>query len=557
LPPARQKTEDSWLEALTGGTREIVVLLSSTAARVFINEAAQDIFGYSAQELIAVPAERLVHPEERAELRAALMALMKDGGRRTTTLRAKHRLGHFFALEVTASNYLGDPTVGMIVLHARPVEGATSRQSAKLSTRAIFHKRVEMALEAARKDTEQHFGVMTIEIEQYKRVLGTYGERAAEQLTSAVWQGLSLMLGSDDLLLRLAGGEFALLLPEVATPQQARRAADMTRKAGEVRVDLDEGETVSATVSAGIATSKRGYSRAEELVRDATAAMNRSRSSRSARVFHTMMRVEDTKYLALATGMKAGLDRGEFRVHYQPIVSIESSALLGFEALVRWQHPDRGLVSPLDFIPIAEETGLIWQLGEWVLKTACTVVETWNRKRPEDDPLFVAVNISPVQLAQGDLVTLVRETLEDTGLSEKALKLEVTESAVLDREVDAKGILQKICDMGVRLSLDDFGTGYSSFSYLHQLPYHTLKIDRSFVNRIDQDAEHRAIVQAIVSLAHGLGLEVVAEGVETQAHRAVLAELGCELGQGYLYSKPLDGAAAAQFIESSLRSGDD
>jgi EAL domain-containing protein (putative c-di-GMP-specific phosphodiesterase class I) len=250
----------------------------------------------------------------------------------------------------------------------------------------------------------------------------------------------------------------------------------------------------------------------------------------------------------LETDLRRALERDEFFVFYQPIMSLETSGLRGFEALVRWRHPERGFISPSDFIPVAEETGMIVQIGEYVLREACRQMQKWAVVLPSDPPLFISVNLSVRQFSQPDLVECVAAILRETQLDPKDLKLEITESAVMENVEAATELLNRLRALGLRISMDDFGTGYSSLSHLRRFPIDTLKIDRSFVTQMADDEENAEIVRTIIGLAQNLGMDVVAEGVETPAQVLTLKALGCEYGQGYFYSKPLDYQRAEQFI---------
>jgi EAL domain-containing protein (putative c-di-GMP-specific phosphodiesterase class I) len=246
--------------------------------------------------------------------------------------------------------------------------------------------------------------------------------------------------------------------------------------------------------------------------------------------------------------MRRALERDEFILHYQPIVALDNFQLRGFEALVRWQHPERGFISPMDFIPVAEETGMIIPIGQWVLAEACRQTCEWQKLSPADPPLSISVNLSARQFAQPDLVEQVRQVLEETGLDPRCLKLEITESVVMENSEIAVEMLRRLRGLGVELSIDDFGTGYSSLSYLHRFPVSTLKIDRSFVNQMHDYGENTELVRTIITLARTLGMDVVAEGVETERQLAQLRALECERGQGYYFSRPMDAGAVESFL---------
>jgi EAL domain-containing protein (putative c-di-GMP-specific phosphodiesterase class I) len=310
------------------------------------------------------------------------------------------------------------------------------------------------------------------------------------------------------------------------------------------------GREVFTTVSIGIAPGSSNYERAEDILRDADTAMYRAKTLGKARheIFDKAMHARAMNLLQLETDLRRAIERDEFFVQYQPIVSLETSHLRGFEALVRWKHPERGLISPIDFIPVAEETGLIVQIGDFVLREACQQMQHWHTLFPSDPPMFISVNLSGKQFTQPDLTSEVAAILTETGLNPRSLKLEITESVVMDNIETATEMLKQLRSLGVKLSIDDFGTGYSSLSYLHRFPIDTLKIDRSFVTQMSDNNENMEIVRTVVMLAQNLGMDVVAEGVETSEQLSLLQRLGCEFGQGYFFSKPVEASGAEKII---------
>jgi EAL domain-containing protein (putative c-di-GMP-specific phosphodiesterase class I) len=309
-----------------------------------------------------------------------------------------------------------------------------------------------------------------------------------------------------------------------------------------------------ATTSIGIALSSSGYDRPEDILRDADTAMYRAKENGKARyeVFDHGMHARAVSRLQLESDLRQAVEQNEFCVYYQPIVSLQTGRLAAFEALVRWNHPRRGLVMPADFIPVAEETGLIVPIGLWVLAEACARVRKWQKASPAHRSLGLSVNLSARQVAQPDLLERIKEALERSKLSPHCLKLEITESVVMENAEAAAQMFKQLRALGVQLSIDDFGTGYSSLSYLHRFPLNYLKIDRSFVSRLTTDNDN-AIVRTISTLARNLGMEVIAEGIETEEQHQQLKMLGCEFGQGYLFSEPVDGHLVPQLLAQDAR----
>jgi EAL domain-containing protein (putative c-di-GMP-specific phosphodiesterase class I) len=315
------------------------------------------------------------------------------------------------------------------------------------------------------------------------------------------------------------------------------------------------GHEVFTSVSIGIAPSETGYERPDDILRDADTAMYSAKSLGKARheVFDRAMHARAMNLLQLETDLRHALQRDEFLLHYQPIVSLKTGAIHGFEALIRWQHPKHGFISPSEFIPIAEETGLILQIGQWVLREACRQMREWQEQTPATSSLSISVNLSSRQFTQPDLIERISQVLKETGLASSCLRLEITETVVMENIETAASMLKQLQTLGVELSIDDFGTGYSSLSYLHRFPSSTLKIDRSFVSRMMDQSENVEIVRTIAVLAQNLNMSVVAEGVETEEQVTQLRDLGCEYAQGFFFFKPMNALAITEMLANVRR----
>jgi diguanylate cyclase (GGDEF)-like protein len=418
--------------------------------------------------------------------------------------------------------------------------GALYDPTTGLPNRELLADRIAHALAGHRSGDPVSIAVILLDLDRFKVINETLGHAAGDRLLVAVGQRLLNSLRPGDTVARFGGDEFALVLDPVADADEAHRIAE--RIGAELHAPFPlNGRDWFLSASLGIALAKPGRGTPDELLREAEIAMVRAKADSARRqfLFEPSMSDQTLDRLDLENDLRRALERDELRIHYQPIVRLGDGVVVGFEALVRWQHPRRGLVPPLAFIPLAEETGLIVPLGRWVLEMACTQAEHWNRGRPEDAaPLFVSVNLSARQFTKGDLVEDVGVTLARTALEADALELEITESVLMDQSEAGIRALRDLRGLGVRLVLDDFGTGYSSLSYLKHLPLDTIKIDRSFVAGIDGVAD-RSIVDAVIALAHGLGIGVVAEGIETRSQFDRLRDLGCDYGQGYLFSRPV------------------
>ncbi|MGC9505069.1 two-component system response regulator [Baaleninema sp.] len=420
-----------------------------------------------------------------------------------------------------------------------------------LPNRVLLMEQLDKALELAKTSADYKFAVLFIDCDRFKVVNDSLGHLAGDRLLSLISHRLELCLRPVDTLFRLGGDEFTILLDNIDSLDDAIATAETIQEQLTSPFHVD-GHEVFIGASIGIVLGTAEYERSEHILRDADAAMYCAKDLGKGRyrVFDTGMHVRAVNFLQLETDLRRALEREEFCVHYQPIIDLRNGKIAGFEALVRWLHPERGLVSPVRFIPAAEETGLIVPIGAWVLQQACSQLHQWHQQFPHARHLTIAVNISVKQFAQTDLLRQIDSILEETGLNGKFLKLEITESTIVGNYQAAKAVLEELRNRRIQLSIDDFGTGYSSLSHLHRLPVDMLKIDRSFVDPIDDDSDEREIVQAIVTLAHSLNMQVIAEGVETAVHVAQLRNLGCEFGQGYYFSKPLDCEGCTETIAS-------
>jgi predicted signal transduction protein with EAL and GGDEF domain len=455
-------------------------------------------------------------------------------------------------------------------LQDKLIQDARQDPLTRLPNRAFFLDQLAGCVKRAKRRPDYIFAVLFVDIDGFKIVNDSLGHFAgdqlivqlAERLVSSVRREDVVSCSADangevrqrgeDTLARMGGDEFTILIVDI------RDASDGIRVAERIQQKLASpflisGQEVSITASIGIALSATGYSTGEDILRDADTAMYRAKALGKSRyeICDPAMHARAVSRLKLETDLRRAMDGEEFRVHYQPIVSLRDCRIIGFEALLRWQRPGFGLLMPGEFVPVAEETGQILISGLWVLREACRQMRAWNLQFPSDPVFTVAVNISGKQFVQPDLVSEVDRILRETRLDPHCLRLELTESVTM-REVErAAQIFGELKTLGVRLSMDDFGTGYSSLSYLRRFPLDTLKIDRSFVSEMEGTSESRAIVQMIISLGRSLGMEMVAEGVETAEQVSLLRSLGCEYAQGYFFIKPTDQEGIAEVLLKS------
>ena len=429
-----------------------------------------------------------------------------------------------------------------------------------LSNRVLFSDRLAHVLSLAKRRQDYNFAVLFIDLDRFKVINDSLGHSVGDQLLSAIAQRLRVCLRTSDTFARLGGDEFAILLEDVQQEEDATYVAE--RIGHELRLPFNlNGNEVFAAASIGVLLGSNDYNRPEELLRDADTAMYRAKAQGKGcyEVFNIDMRDRAIALLHLENDLRRAVENQEFQLHYQPIVSLKNQKIIGFEALVRWQHPQKGLIAPMEFIPVAEDTGLIVPLGWWVLKEACRQMRVWQLQFAVEPPLTINVNLSGKQFTQLNLIDQIEQILIETGLDASSLKLEITESCIMENMQSAAFMLSKLQEIGVQVAIDDFGTGYSSLAYLHRFPVNTLKIDRSFINGLDGDGLE--IVRAIVNLAWNLGMEVVAEGVETELQidqlNALKSNAGQEyLGQGYLFSKPLNSNAATALMSVGLACGE-
>jgi len=422
-----------------------------------------------------------------------------------------------------------------------------------LPNRAMFTELLKAEIESATRREAHMFAVLFLDLDRFKNINDSLGHTHGDLLLVAFAERLERTLRPVDTLARFGGDEFAILITGMADPTDTVRVAQRIQDELSEPFVLDK-NSAFATASIGIALSSSGYDRPEDILRDADIAMYRAKENGKARyeLFDHGMHARAVSRLQLESDLRQAIENNEFCVYYQPIVSLETGRLAGFEALVRWNHPRRGLVSPADFIPVAEETGLIVPIGQWVLNEACAQVRQWQLDSPSHRALSLSVNLSARQVAQPDLLDRIKEALATSTLNPHCLKLEITESVVMENAEAAVLMFKQLRSLGVQLSIDDFGTGYSSLSYLHRFPLNYLKIDRSFVTRLTTDNDN-AIVRTISTLARNLGMEVIAEGIETDEQYQQLKMLGCEYGQGFLFSRPVNNDAVAHLLAQDAR----
>jgi diguanylate cyclase (GGDEF)-like protein len=422
-----------------------------------------------------------------------------------------------------------------------------------LPNRLLFDERLSLALAYAHQRGEM-LAVLFLDLDRFKTINDTLGHASGDQLLQQVAQRLAQCLKPSDTIARWGGDEFTLILPQVQSAQDATQIAQRIIKTLKTSFDCN-GQELHVTTSIGIALAPYDGEDAETLVKNADTAMYRAKQQgkNNFQLYAPEMNTQALDQLVLINDLYKALNRGEFLLHYQPQVDLKTGAIVGMEALVRWQHPERGLVPPYQFIPLAEETGQISAIGEWVLQTACAQNRAWQAAGLP--PIRIAVNLSARQFQQRNLAKLIDRVLSETGLKAEYLEVEITESIAMQDVTVTISVLKELQSMGVFISIDDFGTGYSSLATLKRFPLHTLKVDREFVKELTTNTKDAALIRAIVALGHGLGLSVIAEGVETVEQQEFLRSVHCDAMQGYLFSQPLPAEAAAQLCRSQALQG--
>jgi diguanylate cyclase (GGDEF)-like protein/PAS domain S-box-containing protein len=570
----RMAERDQLFQLITENAADMIAVVDGAGQRVYNSPAYQHVLGYSAEELKATSSIEQIHPDDRQRVLEAAHKARSTGQGQRLEYRIRHKDGSWRILESTASavrNAQGKTEKLVIVnrdiserkrveemlAHSAFHDGLTN-----LPNRALFLDRLQRALVLSKRHPNYKFAVLFIDVDEFKVFNDSLGHKVGDEVLIQIGLRLTASLREvdtiarphvgqaqkDDTLARLGGDEYTILLEDIRNPSDAIRVAERLQSKLAVPFTV-QGYEIVVNASVGIALNSAACAHAEDLLRDANIAMFRAKRAGKARceVFDIAMHEGAVRRLELETELRKGLELGEFRTHYQPIISLKTGRITGFEALTRWQHGNR-LRLPAEFIPVADETGLIIPMNRILLREACEQLRSWHAQFPAAPPLSMSVNISSKEFAHPNLAKGIAEALKQTGLDPGYLQLEITETIAMGDPEKAALVFSELKSLGVRLSLDDFGTGYSSLSRLQRFPVDSLKIDRAFISQMDIDSESHKIVQVIIMLAQTLGLVTVAEGTETEEQVNQLKILDCGFAQGYYFSKPADHHAIADLL---------
>ena len=580
----RHRRQNELFRLVSENAADMIALVEVTGKRLYNSPAYEKVMGYSPKELAATASLEQVHPQDRELVIAAAKQARLTGVGKRLEYRMRHKSGSWRVLESTA-NPIRDrkgQVTHLVIVNRDITERKRMEQQLEhnsmhdaltgLPNRTLFLDRLQRATDRGKRYPDFKFAVLFVDIQGLKIFNDTMGHSVVDQLIIDISNRLKSRLRSDDtiyraapetdgssnlegeeVLTRMDGDQFTVLLEGIKEASDPMRVALRIQESLAVPFSAN-GVDVFTFASIGIALSSISPQQPGEMLRDADIAMCRAKvpGVSTCEVFDTHMHALVARRLKVESELRRAIERNQLRVLYQPIVHLTSGRIAGVEALLRWWRNDSGLVGPADFIEVAEETGLIVPIGRWILREACRHAHEWHLLFHTDPLLTVTVNVSPRQFAQSNIVADVRSALEESKIDPWSLQLEITESVAMSDPQKATRIFSQLKDLGVRLSIDDFGTGHSSLSRLRGFPVDVLKIDRSFITGIEQNIESREIARLIVMLAHHLQLKVIAEGVETPQQRVYLEQFGCEYGQGYLFSEPVDRNAIQTLLTTSV-----
>jgi diguanylate cyclase (GGDEF)-like protein/PAS domain S-box-containing protein len=552
--------EERWFHSLVQYSSDIMAILEENGILRYVSPSVERVLGYRPEDLVGKSAFDYIHPDSIEFVSSSFArALGTSGVRPPMEFRVRAGDDSWHHVEVICNNRFSDSDVQGMIVNARDVtERKRTEEQLRyqalhdlltdLPNRRLFVDRLQQALRRTRRRPERQVAVLFMDLNNFKVINDSVGHETGDKLLVAVAERLRGLLRPEDTLARFGGDEFIVLIEDIEDTADAVRVAERIVE-GLRKPFVVNGQEFFVAASIGIALSGASTKDPEELLRNADLAMYRAKEKGPLgyEVFDESMPVQALERLELENDLRRALEAKEFVVHYQPIVDLRSGEVQGVEALIRWKHPERGLLKPEEFVPVAEEIGLIVPLGEAVLEEACRWAVRWQEEHPRLSSLLMNVNLSAKQLQRPDLATTVKGVLQRTGLDPACLTLDITETVYVKVLEGNTAALNDLKQLGVKISIDDFGVGYSSLSYLKRLPADILKLDKSFIEGLGEDPEDTAIVQMVIDLARTLGIEVIAEGVDSEAV-SILKEMGCGLAQGFFFAEPLPPEEVPRFL---------
>jgi diguanylate cyclase (GGDEF)-like protein/PAS domain S-box-containing protein len=555
----RRRIAERRTETLLEASADAVLAIGEGGSIRFASSSVHQLLGYSGDELLETRFGEYVDPDRIEAVRDWMYAVWDapTGQTMRTETRLRGADGEWVYVDVIGMNIKDDRELPAVVVSLRDIgrrralEAELQRQAytdplTGMPNRAFFADRLEQAV-AARQG--RPVTLLLLDLDDFKLVNDTRGHEAGDQLLLALAPRLSAALRPGDTIARFGGDEFVVLCEDLSSDEDGIRIAQRMTEACRRPVTI-RGHRHEVTVSAGVAIARGRSATASDLLRDADAAMYRAKEMGKGRieVFDDGMRAQLVDRVGLESDLRRALERDELRLLYQPVISLHDERIVGVEALLRWEHPERGLLEPAEFIDVAESTGLILPIGRWVIDEACRQAANWSRREPGGPPLHVSVNLSPRQVLRSDIAGDVAASLRASELDPSLLELEIEERVLLEDPEASRDVLDRLARLGVRLVIDDFGSGYSSLSHLSRMMIDAVKIDRSLVDSLDRRPEESAVVEAVLSVAGALDVGVTAEGVETPGQLSQLRARGCEYAQGYLFSRPERAERVSQLL---------
>ncbi|MGK7940333.1 MAG: EAL domain-containing protein [Crocosphaera sp.] len=554
-----------WIKTIINTINDSVILLDKNYTILMVNQTTLNLLDYSENELINQSIVKIL--DKNTNDLSTLQNSLK------TTIETAYFSKKSQEVEVLLSSQLicyEDQEIMAIICTAKDIskekrmDKLLKDNEAKLyydlrhdkltglPNRRLFIEELENSLKRAHEDKTFCFTVLLLDLDHFKLINNSYGHLMGDNLLRQIGKKLKRYLHSQDILARLGGDEFGIILNHFGNLEHTLEIVDLIKQSFARPFRLN-GYEVYSSASIGITISDGEYQKVGDILRDADAALNQAKikDKASYTIFRQEMYLDAVNRLELDNDLRRALERQQFELRYQPIVELNTQRIVGFEALIRWQHPEKGWISPAKFIPVAEETGLIIPLSNWILNQGCEQMCQWQKLSDNSHNLIISINLSVKQFSQNNLVEKIMNTLHNLGLDKNCLKLEITESSIIKNTEEICAILTQLKALGINLSMDDFGTGYSSLSYLHRFPFDTLKIDRSFIKDMAQSTDKLRLTETIIHLANDFGMEVIAEGIETREQWEQLQELGCPYGQGYYFAQPL----TAQEVEKVILEG--